>query len=169
VLKRAGLGIVGVANQWIFRFKVRAPGVLEVFSPGRSRKLSRRGHGGKAPIQRPGRWTPEASTATITIDVDLPPDLTITSYQRHGDGHGFEVSWPLPPHCRCERCGREGPADLAFKDPPRVVRDLDLWGQPSFWIYQPAYHRCPFYQPSRCTTWNRRTRARCRYRGLRPS
>jgi transposase len=23
---------------------------------------------------------------------------------------------------------------------------LDIWGQPSFWIYQPAYHRCPFCQ-----------------------
>jgi transposase len=84
--------------------------------------------------------------ATITIDVDLPPDLTITSYHRHADGHGFEVSWPLPQRCRCDRCGRDGPAALAFKDPPRVVRDLDIWGQPSFWIYQPAYHRCPFCQ-----------------------
>jgi transposase len=24
-----------------------------------------------------------------------------------------------------------------------VVRDLDVWGQPSFWIDQPAHHRCP--------------------------
>jgi len=84
--------------------------------------------------------------ATITIDVDLPAGVTLTGYQRHGDGHGFEVSWPLPERCRCDRCGREDQADLEFKDQPRVVRDLDLWGQPSFWIYQPAYHRCPWCQ-----------------------
>jgi transposase len=82
----------------------------------------------------------------ITIHVDLPPGVTITAYQRYGDGHGFEVAWPLPQRCRCDRCGREAQADLAFKDPPRVVRDLDIWGQPSFWIYQPAYHRCPWCQ-----------------------
>jgi transposase len=23
------------------------------------------------------------------------------------------------------------------------VRDLDVWGQPSFWVYQAAFHRCP--------------------------
>ena len=39
--------------------------------------------------------------ATVTIDVDLPPGVTLTAYARHGDGHGFEVSWPLPERCRC--------------------------------------------------------------------
>ncbi len=82
----------------------------------------------------------------LTIHVDLPSGMTITSYQRCGDGHGLEVSWPLPQRCRCDRCGRETPADLSFKDPPRVVRDLDIWEQPSFWIYQPVYHRCPWCQ-----------------------
>src|SRR5437764_14309827 len=84
--------------------------------------------------------------AEVTIDLDLPPGVTISAYHRHGDGHGFEVSWPLPERCRCDRCGREDQADLEFKDQPRVVRDLDIWGQPSFWIYQPAYHRCPWCQ-----------------------
>ena len=37
--------------------------------------------------------------ASVTIDVDLPPDVTITAYQRHGDGHGFEVCWPWPERC----------------------------------------------------------------------
>jgi transposase len=78
----------------------------------------------------------------VTIQVDLPPDLTITSYQRHGDGHGFEISWPLPTRCRCDSCRREDAAHLEFKDTVQVVRDLDIWGQPSFWIYHPAYHRC---------------------------
>ncbi len=26
----------------------------------------------------------------------------------------------------------------------QVVRDLDIWGQPSFWIYQTVFHRCPW-------------------------
>jgi transposase len=81
--------------------------------------------------------------AAITIDVDLPPDVTITAYRRHGDAHGFEVSWPLPTRCRCDRCHREDDAHLEFPDKVQVVRDLDVWGQPSFWIYQPAHHRCP--------------------------
>ena len=81
--------------------------------------------------------------ATISIDVDLPPDVTITAYERQGPGHGFEVSWPLPQRCRCDRCRREDQAYLEFKSTPQVVRDLDIWGEPSFWIYRPAYHRCP--------------------------
>jgi len=82
--------------------------------------------------------------ARVTIEVDLPPDLTLIAYQRHGDGHGFEVSWPLPTRCRCDHCRRDEPAHLEFKDGVQVVRDLDLWGQPSFWIFRPAYHRCPY-------------------------
>ena len=80
--------------------------------------------------------------AAVTIEVDLPPDLTITAYQRHGDGHGFEIAWPLPNRCRCDRCHYEDAAHLEFSDRATVVRDLDLWGQPSFWIFQPVLHRC---------------------------
>lgn len=80
----------------------------------------------------------------ITIEVDLPPGVTLTAYQRHGDGHGFEVSWPLPQRCRCDRCRREDQAYIEYKDTAQVVRDLDLWGQPSFWVYRPAFHRCPW-------------------------
>src|SRR5947209_4147225 len=81
--------------------------------------------------------------STITIDVDLPPGVTITAYQRHADGHGFEVSWPLPDRCRCDRCGREDKAYVEYRERVCVVRDLDLWGQPSFWVYQPPFRRCP--------------------------
>jgi len=81
--------------------------------------------------------------AAITIDVDLPEGVTITAYQRHGDGHGFEVAWPLPARVRCDCCHREGPAELEYKNGVQVVRDLDVWGQPGFWVYQPAFHRCP--------------------------
>jgi transposase len=82
--------------------------------------------------------------ATVTIDVDLPSGVTITAYARHGDGHGFEVSWPWPSRCRCDSCHKEEDAHLEVKDSVHVVRDLDLWGQPSFWIYQTAFHRCPW-------------------------
>ena len=82
--------------------------------------------------------------ATVTIDVDLPPGITVTGYERHGDGHGFEVSWPLPQRCRCDGCGREEEVYLEFTGRVQVVRDLDLWGQPSFWIYHSAFHRCPW-------------------------
>jgi len=81
--------------------------------------------------------------AAVTIDLDLPTGVMVTAYERHADGPGFEVSWPLPERCRCDRCGREGPARLEFRDQPQVVRDLDLWGQPSFWAYRPPFHRCP--------------------------
>jgi transposase len=88
--------------------------------------------------------------ATVAIAVDLPPDVTISAYQRHGNGHGFEVSWPLPQRCRCDRCHREDKAYLEFKDTAQVVRDLDIWGEPSFWIYRPAYHRCPWCHHRQC-------------------
>jgi hypothetical protein len=66
--------------------------------------------------------------ASITIDVDLPPGVTITAYQRHGDGHGFEVSWPWPARCHCDRCHREEDARIELKEAVQVVRDLDIWG-----------------------------------------
>jgi transposase len=80
----------------------------------------------------------------ITIEVDLPPGVTIAAYERVGDGHGFQVSWPLPPRCRCDRCRRAGDADIEYRDTVQVVRDLEIWGQPSFWVYRPAFHRCPW-------------------------
>jgi len=80
--------------------------------------------------------------ATVTIDVDLPPGVEISAYERVPDGHGFEVSWPLPQRCRCERCGHEDRAYIEFKTTPQAIRDLDVWGQPSFWIYQAPFHRC---------------------------
>ena len=80
--------------------------------------------------------------ASVTIEVDLPPGVEITAYERHQEGHGFEVRWPLPERCRCERCGHEEPAHIEFKTTPQAIRDLDVWGQPSFWIYQAPFHRC---------------------------
>lgn len=82
--------------------------------------------------------------ATITIDVELPSGVTLTGYERHADGHGFEVDWTWPERCHCARCGRASDARIEVKDSTTVVvRDLDVWGQPSFWVYRPAFFRCP--------------------------
>jgi len=71
--------------------------------------------------------------------------VELLGYERWGDGHGFEVKFPLPDFCRCEKCGHEEAATYEYKKTVYVVRDLDLWGQPSFLIFQPCFHRC-----SRC-------------------
>jgi len=80
--------------------------------------------------------------ARITIDVDLTPEVEITGYQRYQDGHGLEVRWPLPARCRCEKCGHDDVAHIEFKTIPQAIRDLNLWEQPCFWIYQAPFHRC---------------------------
>lgn len=81
--------------------------------------------------------------ASITIDIDLPEGVEITGYERHGDGHGFEVTRPWPERCRCQRCGHEDQAHLEQNGKQRVVRHLEVWNQPSFWIYEGVFHRCP--------------------------
>ena len=63
--------------------------------------------------------------ARITIDVDLPPEVEITGYQRYQDGHGLEVRWPLPVRCRCEKCGHDDVAHIEFKTIPQAIRDLN--------------------------------------------
>ena len=80
---------------------------------------------------------------SITIDIDLPDGVSVTGYQRHGPGHGFEVSWPWPDRVRCPRCRHDDRAHLEQNGRIRVVRHLDVWNQPSFWIYEAAFHRCP--------------------------
>jgi transposase len=80
--------------------------------------------------------------ASISLEMDLPDGVTVTNYERVGDGHGFEVAWPLPERCCCQRCRYEEEAHLEFKDKLQVIRDLEVWGQPSFWIDRPVFHRC---------------------------
>jgi transposase len=80
--------------------------------------------------------------ASVTIEVDLPPGVEIIAYERHQEGHGFEVRWPLPDLCRCDRCAHEERAHIEFKTAPQAIRDLDVWGQPCFWVYQAPFHRC---------------------------
>jgi transposase len=80
---------------------------------------------------------------SITLELDVPEDVEVLEYERHGEGHAFHVAWALPDRCRCEGCGHEGPTHLQYKATFYVVRDLDVWGQPSFWVYQPPFHHCP--------------------------
>jgi len=83
--------------------------------------------------------------ANLTIDIDLPEGVTITGYHRIPDAHGIEVAWPLPETCRCPRCKTVEPARLETNldvGKTRVVRDLEVFGQPAFFCYQAVFHRC---------------------------
>lgn len=79
---------------------------------------------------------------SVTIDMDVPEGVRVLGYERHAEGHAFEVDWDWPAKCRCDHCGRTEPADVRCKETVYVVRDLDLWGQPSFWVYRPPFHLC---------------------------
>jgi transposase len=83
--------------------------------------------------------------AEVTIEVDLPDGVRLCGYERHEEGHAFEVDWAWPERCCCETCGQEQAAAIELKNTMYVVRDLDLWGQPGFLVYQPPVHWC-----SRC-------------------
>jgi hypothetical protein len=72
--------------------------------------------------------------ASITIDRDLPAGVEFTGYPRCGQGHGFAVTWPWPAQGRCPRCGHEDTSHLEWNGKQRVVRHLDVCGQPSFWV-----------------------------------
>ena len=80
--------------------------------------------------------------ASVAVELSFPEGITVLSYEYHNGGHAFEVDWPLPKCHRCDRCGHEEPLDLEYKDHALVTRDLDLWGEPSFWVYQAILHRC---------------------------
>lgn len=80
--------------------------------------------------------------ATVEIQVEMPAGVTLGEYERIENGHAFHVSWELPVLCRCETCKREAPLELVEKAKFLVIRDLELWGQPSFFVYQDVMHRC---------------------------
>lgn len=81
--------------------------------------------------------------AIIEIDIDPPPGIHLRGYERIDGGHTFEVDWPLPQEIRCERCQHTQAAAIRVKEQTfYVIRDLDLWGQPSFFVYQPPVHQC---------------------------
>jgi transposase len=83
------------------------------------------------------------ATATVEIQVDVPAGVTIGEYERIENGHSFHVSWNFPDVCRCETCQREAPLHLVEKAKFLAIRDLDVWGKPSFFVYQDVMHRCP--------------------------
>jgi transposase len=83
--------------------------------------------------------------ANLTIDIDLPEDVTITGYHRLPEAHGIEVAWPMPESFCCPRCQTVQPVRLEAHlhiGKMRVVRDLDVFGEPSFFCYQAAFQRC---------------------------
>ncbi len=82
--------------------------------------------------------------ATIEIELDVPQGVEIRGYERIEDGHAFEVDWPLPEMFHCDCCGRSEAVRVEQGHKVQVIRDLDLWGQPSFFVYQPPYHRCGY-------------------------
>lgn len=83
--------------------------------------------------------------ANLTIEIDLPDGVTITGYHRIAGAHGIEVTWTWPdvwccPHCKTVESARlEMNLDIGKT---RVIRDLDIHGQPSYLCYQAVYHRC---------------------------
>jgi transposase len=83
------------------------------------------------------------ATTTVEIQMDVPAGITIGEYERIEDGHAFHVSWELPDPVPCESCKRVTPLQRIDKNKFLVVRDLDMWGQPSFFVYQEVQHRCP--------------------------
>ena len=46
----------------------------------------------------------------VNVELDLPPSVELLGYERCDDGHGFEVKFPLPDYCRCDKCGTKEPS-----------------------------------------------------------
>jgi transposase len=80
---------------------------------------------------------------SVEVEVDVPEGVTIRGYERHQGAHVFEVDFELPQRCSCPKCGHESAAQIRYKHEVLAIRDLDLFGQPSFWTYQAALHQCP--------------------------
>ena len=55
----------------------------------------------------------------------------IRGYERHQGAHVIEVDFDLPERCTCPKCGHEAEANIRYKNDVLVIRDLDLFGQPS--------------------------------------
>ena len=83
------------------------------------------------------------SPATVEIQVDLPAGIRVCEYERIDQGHAFHVEWDFPLACCCETCKREAPLNVVEKNKFLSIRDLDIWEQPSFFVYREALHRCP--------------------------
>lgn len=82
--------------------------------------------------------------ALIEIDLDLPKGVHARGYERIEQGHAIEIDWDIPEEVTCDVCKRCEPTCVQYGSKIHVIRDLDLWGQPSFFVYQPPYHRCGY-------------------------
>lgn len=80
--------------------------------------------------------------ATVEMELDVPEGVRVCGYERIEGGHAFEVEWALPQEITCDKCHRCQRVHVEWADRMQVVRDLDVWGQPGFFVYQPPYHRC---------------------------
>ena len=40
----------------------------------------------------------------VRVKLDLPAGVELLGYDRAHEGHGFEVKFPLPLYCPCEKC-----------------------------------------------------------------
>jgi len=104
-------------------------------------------------------------SVNVEIEVDLPDGVTVRGYERHGAAHVFEIDFELPAKCLCSKCRHEAPTNLRLKNEFLPVRDLELFGQPTFWVYQPPLHQCPrCRQRTQIPTSFKRPRARYTYR-----
>lgn len=81
----------------------------------------------------------------VSIEMDWPDGVELCEYRRIEDGHGFHLRYRPLPAFRCDHCGQQEPTAAQPKNTFYTVRDLDLWHQPTFFVYQPLLHRC-----SRC-------------------
>jgi transposase len=79
----------------------------------------------------------------VEIEVELPDGVHMRGYERFEGGHAFEVDWDLPERCECSKCHQEAPIQLRYKNEVLAIRDLDILGLPSFFVYQPPMHQCP--------------------------
>jgi transposase len=82
------------------------------------------------------------NTVSVEIELDLPDGVSIRGYERHEGAHVFEVDFDLPERCSCPKCGKDAELKLRYRNDVLAIRDLDLQGQPTFWVYQPPLHQC---------------------------
>jgi transposase len=80
--------------------------------------------------------------AIVEMELDVADGVRVCGYEHIDGGHAFEVEWELPDECVCEKCHRRQRVRLEWGRRMQVVRDLDVWGQPGFLVYQPPFHRC---------------------------
>ena len=59
----------------------------------------------------------------VKVKLDLPAGVELLGYERCGEGHGFEVKFPLPLYCRCEKCGTKEPSKYEYKNTVYAVRE----------------------------------------------